>query len=297
MHTTQGYLAIKKGDFFPLFWDAWISSFKKETVLKSFEATGIWPKDPEKILKRFYYTPRDNENFLPVTPPPDTSDWRHIRLIARAAVKDMESAEAKELIYSLYGMQVKADLTTFENEGLRYALEVRKTQRTKGKSLNLQQRKEYRGSAVMWSPRKFRESCVREAVRLKQVEEEKLQKRDRKEMKANAILYRKQQANEKQEARKLVQEERRKEKEKKAQEVAERKQQKEKEMRAAETRKIAQSSQITPATTSKKQVPKRKRVERCTGTVSGGQGGESSQAPPTKVTRTGRNITIPKKFR
>jgi hypothetical protein len=30
MHTTQGYLAIKKGDFFPLFWDAWISSFKEE---------------------------------------------------------------------------------------------------------------------------------------------------------------------------------------------------------------------------------------------------------------------------
>jgi hypothetical protein len=49
----------------------------------------------------------------------------------------------------------------------------------------------------MWSLRKFRESCVREAVRLKQVEEEKLQKRDRKEMKANAILYRKQQANKK----------------------------------------------------------------------------------------------------
>jgi hypothetical protein len=39
----------------------------------------------------------------------------------------MESAEAKELIHSLHGMQVKADLTTFENEGLRYALEVRKT--------------------------------------------------------------------------------------------------------------------------------------------------------------------------
>jgi hypothetical protein len=49
----------------------------------------------------------------------------------------MESAKVKELIYSLYRIQVKADLTTFENEGLRYALEVRKTQRTKGKSLNL----------------------------------------------------------------------------------------------------------------------------------------------------------------
>jgi hypothetical protein len=61
----------------------------------------------------------------------------------------MESAKAKELIYSLHRMQVKANLTTFKNKGLRYALKVRKTQRTKSKSLNLQQRKEYRGSAVI----------------------------------------------------------------------------------------------------------------------------------------------------
>jgi hypothetical protein len=50
----------------------------------------------------------------------------NMRSISQSAVQDAESAEAKELIYSLHGMQVKADLTTFENEGLRYALEVRK---------------------------------------------------------------------------------------------------------------------------------------------------------------------------
>ena len=97
-----------------------------------------------------------------------------MRSVVQSAVKNVESAEAKELLHSLHEMQVKADLTTFENEGLRYALEVRKTQKTKGKTLDLQQRKEYRGSAVMWSPRKFRESRVREAVRLREEEEEKL---------------------------------------------------------------------------------------------------------------------------
>jgi len=82
--------------------------------------------------------------------------------------------------------------------------------------------------------------------------------------------------------------EREKEKEKKAQEVAQRKQQRE------ETAKQSQSLQ---ATTSKKQAPKRKRVEGCTVSASGGQGRESSQAPPPKITRTGRSITIPNRFR
>jgi hypothetical protein len=45
------------------------------------------------------------------------------------------------------------------------------------------------GSVVMWSLRKFRESCVRGAVRLREEEEEKLQKKYRKQMKVNAILY------------------------------------------------------------------------------------------------------------
>jgi hypothetical protein len=137
MHTTQGYLAIKKGDFFPLFWDAWIFSFKEETIMKSFEATGIWPKDSEIIPKRFNHTPRDDESFPLVTPPPDTGDWRHMRSISRCAVKDIESTEAKKLIHLLYGMQVEVDLKTFENEGLRYALEVIKTQKIKDKTLNL----------------------------------------------------------------------------------------------------------------------------------------------------------------
>jgi hypothetical protein len=48
LHKSQGLLSIKKGDFFPLFWKAWTSSFKEETILKSFEATGISPFDPEQ---------------------------------------------------------------------------------------------------------------------------------------------------------------------------------------------------------------------------------------------------------
>jgi hypothetical protein len=94
-----------------------------------------------------------------------------------------------------------------------------------------------------------------------------------------------------------VKKEREREKEKKAQEQAQKKQQKEKEKQAVQTRKIARLPQITSATTLKKQVPKRKRVERCTSSVSGVDSEESPPAPLPKVTRTGRSITVPRKFR
>ena len=41
LHAGQGLISIKKGDFFPLFWQAWVLSFKENTILKSFKATGI----------------------------------------------------------------------------------------------------------------------------------------------------------------------------------------------------------------------------------------------------------------
>jgi hypothetical protein len=50
IHQSQGLLTIRKGDFFPLFWAAWTSSFKVETIRKRFEATGIFPMNADIIL-------------------------------------------------------------------------------------------------------------------------------------------------------------------------------------------------------------------------------------------------------
>ncbi|KAK7178432.1 hypothetical protein PSPO01_15516 [Paraphaeosphaeria sporulosa] len=60
LQKSQGLVPIKKGDFFPLFWKAWTSSFEEETILKSFETTGISPFDPEVILRRFKKTTQDD---------------------------------------------------------------------------------------------------------------------------------------------------------------------------------------------------------------------------------------------
>jgi hypothetical protein len=50
-HRTQGFVLLKKGSFFLLFLAAWSFSITKKLVYKSFEATCIWPKYPNVILK------------------------------------------------------------------------------------------------------------------------------------------------------------------------------------------------------------------------------------------------------
>jgi hypothetical protein len=53
LHKSQELVPIKKGDFFPLFWEAWMTSFRKQLVEKSVSATGIWLMEQEVITQRF----------------------------------------------------------------------------------------------------------------------------------------------------------------------------------------------------------------------------------------------------
>ncbi|RYN88163.1 hypothetical protein AA0119_g12098 [Alternaria tenuissima] len=61
LHRSQGLLQITKRDSFLLFWQPWVSSFKKETILQSFQATGIWPINPDVILQRFSKSDLDGQ--------------------------------------------------------------------------------------------------------------------------------------------------------------------------------------------------------------------------------------------
>jgi hypothetical protein len=47
LHQSQGLIGLKECDFFPLFWSAWSKTMRPELILKSFEATGVWPMDAE----------------------------------------------------------------------------------------------------------------------------------------------------------------------------------------------------------------------------------------------------------
>ncbi|KAI1531631.1 hypothetical protein PtrSN002B_010717, partial [Pyrenophora tritici-repentis] len=94
--------------------------------------------------------------------------------LVRAAVTNSHQYEARKLRSSVHHLSVQNELLKHENEGLKEALQHKKKQRKKGKALDLQQRQEYHGSAVFWSPRKLREAQVREAVQERDETEEKL---------------------------------------------------------------------------------------------------------------------------
>lgn len=48
----QGLSSMGKQDFWPLFKNAFARSFTEENVRSAWSATGIWPHDPERVLKR-----------------------------------------------------------------------------------------------------------------------------------------------------------------------------------------------------------------------------------------------------
>ncbi|KAF1936661.1 hypothetical protein EJ02DRAFT_358603, partial [Clathrospora elynae] len=86
-------------------------------VLKAFKSTGIWPIEPEVILKRFTHNTSDK---------PQTGasglgegEWRRLDCLVRSAVKDTNAKESKDLSQSLHHLQVQNELLHYENSGLR----------------------------------------------------------------------------------------------------------------------------------------------------------------------------------
>jgi hypothetical protein len=61
---SKGLLLVKKGDFFSLFWAAWVSTFTVDLIQKAFKAVSVYPFNPNVILKRFALPLLDNSSLL-----------------------------------------------------------------------------------------------------------------------------------------------------------------------------------------------------------------------------------------
>ncbi|KAF7576139.1 hypothetical protein PtrM4_003790 [Pyrenophora tritici-repentis] len=321
LHKAQGLIPIKKGDFFPLFWSAWISSFTESLILKAFEATGIWPMDANVILRRFASTPeaeRSSSSGL------SDHDWRKLDRLVRAAVNDSHQYEARKLRSSVHHLSVQYELLKHENEGLKEqrcqqasqaglilidcrsqtilwdvplctslyieALQHKKKHRKKGKALDLQQRQEYHGGSVFWSPRKLREARAREAVRERDETEEKLQKARSKKQREEARLQRQDELEERRVERQRLKEMRELER---AEKAAERARQKE-ERDAAKAIQLPQKGKRRASAATSSNNKRQKRVEAAR---AGAQVQEEPPAPPSKLTSRGRNVNLPSKYR
>jgi len=189
LHKSQGLIPIKKGDFFPLFWEAWVASFRKQLVEKSFSATGIWPMEREVITQRFVKkAANQGDDSLNEASANRPNTWLQLERLLRAAVAGESSESAQKLSELLHHLQVDNELVHGENEGLREALVVKKKHKKHGRALDLQQREEYHGGAVLWSPRKVHEANVRLDVKDQEEHQEKLAKANWKELREAAKL-------------------------------------------------------------------------------------------------------------
>jgi hypothetical protein len=290
LQKSQGLVPIKKGDFFPLFWEAWGVAFKKETILSSFEATGVWPMNPDRVLKRFKKKTTPEPSSLP------ESDWVRMERLLRSVVHTPTN-ESKRLSCTLHHLQVQNELLNYENDGLREALITKKKHKKKGKVLDLQQRQEFHSGAVFWSPGKIREARARRVVNEHLAEEEKLQKADSKKLKAQAALYKKKIAEEKRVAAAAAKEERERVKAEKATERARQKETKE----AQNNKKALQNFSQGKRKALSLSQPKAKRQKRVGGSAGGAEGGAKSVSPtratPPKMNSRGRPIKLPHKYK
>ncbi|KZM26581.1 nucleic acid binding [Ascochyta rabiei] len=202
LYTTQGLSSIKIGDFYHTFWKAWVATFTKPAILKSFEATGIVPLNPYPVVDRFTSNTPEAESDTSLPSALTEDDWVKIAALVRSAVKDKDSDESKKLSQTLHRITVENDLLHHENQGLRDALQAKekrkKKRKKKGKPLLPG---DYHGGAVFWSP--YRVKRAREELRLKErnKRQQELQKAEMAEPRHANKLYKEKIAQEKREAR------------------------------------------------------------------------------------------------
>jgi hypothetical protein len=196
MKRSQGLTSMSKRDFFPLFYQAWQTSFKETTILKAFKTTGLSPFNPEVILRRFNTSPSSSGSESSAL---SAYDWRKMERILRQVVVNQSSKQIKQLSQALHSDAVQNALLKDEVKDLRKALINERTRRKRGKPLLLEEPEEYHGGAVFWSPRKVKDA--RERQQLKEREDQQLQhqkaeaKRHRKEsrqVKAETVQARRQ---------------------------------------------------------------------------------------------------------
>jgi hypothetical protein len=72
--------------------------------------------------------------------------------------------EAKELSQTIYHLYVQNELLHHKNNGLKKALTAHMKHKGKSKTIDLQQRKKFCSSAVMWMLCKFREAHTCEDI-------------------------------------------------------------------------------------------------------------------------------------
>jgi 23S rRNA pseudoU1915 N3-methylase RlmH len=157
--------------------------FKPPLIQKSFEVTGIYPPNPDVVLKKFAKEASGSDSGNSVL---SGSDWLKLKSIVRREVKDQNSKDVKKLQRSLHHIAAQNTLLHDEIKGLKRSLLIKERQKKQSFALELNEDHEYHGGAVLWSPRSVQRARDRRASQQQQAELEKLQKAKQAEIKKAA---------------------------------------------------------------------------------------------------------------
>ena len=150
---------------------------RSQLITSAFEATGISPLNPQRILDRFDRSTPSNQG----TPDSDSSglsasNWRKIDRRIRTLVDQHDVIETQKLRSAVHHISIQNQLLTEENKGLRDALITKKRRSKRGRPLPLDRSDSDHGGATFWSPR----SVQRARDRQHQIDQEKEQKQRQK---------------------------------------------------------------------------------------------------------------------
>jgi hypothetical protein len=215
---SQGLVRLTKRDFWPLFREAWKQAFTVTNVRNAWEATGIHPFNPEKVMATIV-RPKSPPAGSPTSKTPGSV--RSMRRTYKKLKKEGHVDENAEILLRAgEKLATELEIVRHENNGLRKAIIHEKKKRKRGKAMNLYDPDEKEGQALFFSPAKVARVRQRHADAEETERQRKQNLGDKKLQAAVARAEKAREAEEKKNQRLLL---RQAAKEQVAQEKAERK--------------------------------------------------------------------------
>ncbi len=195
MHHSLGLVDMTKRGFWLMFHTAWKQSFTEENIKSAFEATGIFPYEPERVLKSIRRPPTNEtpskRSFRDVATPITSRAVRKLQ----AAYRTSPTRDKLDLIlHANVKLAAQHSVDQHMHKGLTDALKGEKQRRTRGKRLDLLGEEDV--GPQLFSPGRIQAAKDYQEGKEVAAEQEKVEKAERK---AEATIARQQKEQEKQE--------------------------------------------------------------------------------------------------
>ena len=139
LHESQGFCSLTKRDFWSMFSKAWEHAFHAINMRSTFEATGLHPLQPKKVIieaQKRETTPK--EELLEEKPCKTPRSSRGLRRLYQRLEKEGKvHPDAKKLLHAGEKLATKANIAQHEVNGLRKAIVHEKKKRKHGKAIHL----------------------------------------------------------------------------------------------------------------------------------------------------------------